>query len=118
MASFQINICGPWHRASRIAQAVHFHVHGSSSVLEAAFPEGVPVSAQQSSSTLSAFKAKLQALIEAPLETLKDLPASATARLGAAIGVACWPVDVRDPETLLKHADTDMYANKPSGRRR
>ncbi|WP_322999674.1 diguanylate cyclase domain-containing protein [Castellaniella sp.] len=29
--------------ASRIAQAVHFHVRGSASVLEAAFPEGMPV---------------------------------------------------------------------------
>lgn len=35
--------------ASRIVQAVHFHVHGSASVLEAAFPEGVPVQADLSS---------------------------------------------------------------------
>lgn len=78
--------------------------------------EFVIVAARRSSMTLSAFKAKLQAVIETPLETLKGLPDGAQARVGAAIGTACWPDDGRDPETLLKHADLDMYANKPSGR--
>ncbi|WP_414247129.1 diguanylate cyclase domain-containing protein [Castellaniella hirudinis] len=79
--------------------------------------EFVVVAAKPSSGTLTAFKAKLQALIEIPLETLKGLPADEIVRLGAAIGSACWPADGRDPETLLKRADSDMYANKPSGRR-
>ncbi|MCL1067669.1 EAL domain-containing protein [Shewanella olleyana] len=34
----------------------------------------------------------------------------------ASIGVACFPEDGRDSKTLLKHADTAMYAAKHAGR--
>lgn len=33
---------------ARISQAVHFHLHGSGAVLDAAFPEGIPVAADLS----------------------------------------------------------------------
>ncbi|HBF45793.1 MAG TPA: diguanylate cyclase, partial [Shewanella frigidimarina] len=34
----------------------------------------------------------------------------------ASIGVACFPDDGKDAKTLLKHADTAMYAAKQNGR--
>lgn len=72
----------------------------------------------QSDQALAGLKEKLREQIEAPLNDLVDIPADQAAHLGAAIGVACWPSDGRDAETLLKHADTDMYRHKPSGRSR
>jgi two-component system cell cycle response regulator len=37
-------------------------------------------------------------------------------KIGASIGVACYPTDASDPETLLKNADTAMYYAKNHGR--
>ena len=39
-------------------------------------------------------------------------------RLSASIGVALFPLDETDPDTLLRHADQSMYAAKESGRNR
>ena len=33
-------------------------------------------------------------------------------RLDASVGIACFPIDGSDPDTLLAHADRAMYANK------
>ena len=72
----------------------------------------------QSPEALASLKEKLQTRLRAPLQDLVDIPAGHVAYLGAAIGAACWPTDAIDAETLLKHADADMYHHKPSGRRR
>jgi diguanylate cyclase (GGDEF)-like protein/PAS domain S-box-containing protein len=37
-------------------------------------------------------------------------------QVGASLGVALYPQDGRDPESLLKHADVAMYAAKSQGR--
>jgi diguanylate cyclase (GGDEF)-like protein len=66
---------------------------------------------------LDSLKSKLRARIAAPLETLTNVPPGRVARLGAAIGAACWPADAQDAEALLKSADEAMYRDKPAGRR-
>lgn len=63
-------------------------------------------------------KRKLQASVELPLQTLEGVPPDRVIRLGAAIGAACWPVDAQDVEALIKRADTEMYRDKPSDKRR
>lgn len=65
-----------------------------------------------------ALKSKLVACIEAPLQTLEGLPPDRVVRLGASIGLACWPTDALDADALIKFADDEMYRDKPSGRRR
>jgi len=53
----------------------------------------------------------LEAAMQAPLEALAGLaPADFTA--GASFGIALYPDDGQDTESLLKHADADMYARK------
>lgn len=42
---------------------------------------------------------------------------SALAYTGASIGVACYPEDGQDVETLIKHADAEMYQHKNIRRR-
>src|SRR5450631_423706 len=39
-------------------------------------------------------------------------------RIGASIGIACFPVDAQSPETLLEKADEAMYHSKRTGRNR
>lgn len=56
---------------------------------------------------------KLLAALEAPL-LMDDIEIV----LSASIGIACFPQDGRDPETLLRHADDAMYLAKSRGRDR
>lgn len=58
-----------------------------------------------------AMRAHLDAALREPLAALKDL-APAETGAGAAIGMALYPDDGQDVETLLKRADADMYTRK------
>ncbi len=55
-----------------------------------------------------ATRTKLEELLGKPLQSV----ANANVATGAAVGMAMYPEHGRDVETLLKHADTDMYARK------
>lgn len=54
---------------------------------------------------------KLQRLLSAPCR-LQGCEVS----VGASIGLACYPFDARDSETLMRYADMAMYAAKGKGR--
>ncbi len=56
----------------------------------------------------------LEEKLRLPLESLKGLADGPSA--GASIGMAVYPDDGRDIDTLLKRADEDMYARKRLGR--
>lgn len=55
---------------------------------------------------------KLVAAISAPLTTLEGVPEGEQVHLGASVGIALYPADGRDVQTLLKHADQQMYQDK------
>ena len=55
----------------------------------------------------------LRTAIQAPLRTLRDIPAGESVSVGAAIGHALFPRDGMNPSDLLKHADEAMYRDKP-----
>lgn len=59
-----------------------------------------------------ATSAKLVTLIRAPLTTLQGIPDGVVVHLGASIGIALYPNDAQDVQSLLKHADQQMYAKK------
>jgi len=56
--------------------------------------------------------AQLVELISAPLTTLQGIPEGVSVHLGASVGIALYPHDANDVQTLLKHADQQMYAQK------
>ena len=56
--------------------------------------------------------AKLVAAISAPLTTLEGIPDGEVVHLGASVGIAMYPTDGQDVQTLLKHADQQMYQDK------
>ena len=58
-----------------------------------------------------AARAHLEAAMRAPLDSLAGI-APAGYQAGASFGIALYPDDGQDTETLLKHADADMYARK------
>lgn len=64
-----------------------------------------------------AVRGKLEKVIQAPLTTLKNIPEGETIWLGASIGIALYPHDGLDADTLLKHADHAMYASKQAAAR-
>lgn len=57
---------------------------------------------------------QLRTAIQAPLRTLRDIPAGESVSVGAAIGHALFPRDGMNPSDLLKHADEAMYRDKPA----
>jgi diguanylate cyclase (GGDEF)-like protein len=59
----------------------------------------------------------LEAALRKPLQSLADV-APEDYRVGASIGIAVYPDDGQDTETLLRHADADMYARKQASQSR
>lgn len=55
---------------------------------------------------------KLNMVLSAPLTCLKNVEGGENMTVGAAMGVAYFPLDGRDYDTLLKHADHAMYNDK------
>ena len=55
---------------------------------------------------------KLVELISTPLTTLQGIPNDTVVHLGASIGIALYPEDAQDVQSLLKHADQQMYTQK------
>ncbi len=60
-----------------------------------------------------AVRAHIEAALAEPLRSLAELGA-AVANAGGACGMALYPDDAQDVESLVRHADTDMYARKPA----
>lgn len=58
-----------------------------------------------------AARAHLEAAMRAPLDSLAGV-APPDFQTAASFGIALYPDDGQDTETLLKHADADMYARK------
>lgn len=58
--------------------------------------------------------AKLMSCISEPLTSLQGLPQDQLVYLSASIGIALYPQDACDAQTLLKHADQQMYRQKTS----
>ena len=56
--------------------------------------------------------AKLVAAISAPLTTLEGIPDGEIVHLGASVGIALYPTNGQDVQTLLKFADQQMYQDK------
>lgn len=54
---------------------------------------------------------KLQQLLAPPCQLQ-----GGEVKMGASIGLACYPADARDTETLMRYADMAMYAAKAKGR--
>ncbi|WP_417595760.1 diguanylate cyclase domain-containing protein [Oceanospirillum sp.] len=54
--------------------------------------------------------------VSKPLQTLDGIPEGTEVSLGASIGVACYPEDGLDAQTLLDAADQKMYADKKKQR--
>jgi len=57
--------------------------------------------------------ANIEALLRQPLELLTG-SSSLVPALGAAVGVAVYPEDGQDVDTLIRHADQQMYLRKRS----
>ncbi|UBB18759.1 diguanylate cyclase domain-containing protein [Comamonas odontotermitis] len=55
---------------------------------------------------------KIMEVLSKAFTSLKGVPAHESVHLGASIGQAIYPADGSDAQTLLKHADRDMYRQK------
>ena len=65
-------------------------------------------------SDAEAVRAHLERELLLPMDALASL-APEEAGLGAALGMAIYPDDGLDADSLIKHADKDMYSRKPGG---
>lgn len=72
----------------------------------------VVVSGAETSAAVAALSAKLAAAVEAPLQTLHNVPQGRIVSLGVAIGHAVWPADGLTADELMQCADADMYRQK------
>lgn len=62
--------------------------------------------------TAQTISAKMVDIISAPLTTLQGIPEGEIVHLGASIGIALYPHDAQDVQSLLKLADQQMHARK------
>ena len=67
--------------------------------------------AVESRADAEAARAHLEAAMRTPLDSLQGI-APADFQAAASFGVALYPDDGQDTESLLRHADADMYARK------
>ncbi|MBB6579199.1 diguanylate cyclase (GGDEF)-like protein [Comamonas odontotermitis] len=70
----------------------------------------------ETSEQASMVRDKILEVMDTPLTSLKGVPAQESVYLGASIGQAIYPADGSDAQTLLKHADRDMYRQKAQAR--
>lgn len=61
---------------------------------------------------IQSVREKIEAEFQRPLRTLQGIPEGVEVTLGVAMGVALYPRDGEDPQSLLKHADQAMYHDK------
>lgn len=59
---------------------------------------------------------RLESVLEPGLATLEGVPEGEAVTVGASIGYALYPRDGGDPQTLLRHADQEMYRRKNAAR--
>ncbi|WP_016834164.1 diguanylate cyclase domain-containing protein [Herbaspirillum lusitanum] len=60
---------------------------------------------------------KIEAVLAPPLVCLQDVEGATDMTVGASVGVAFYPQDAQDAETLIKLADQGMYEDKAAGRK-
>ena len=95
-----------------VAERLGHHVRGSDTVSRLGGDEFVVVlTAIHDASDAARITAKLLESLAEPL-----IVDDHTLNVSASIGVSLYPMDGRDPETLLQHADTALYQAKASGR--
>jgi len=98
---------------AEVAQRLRQHVRTDDHVARLGGDEFVVVlRGVDSLEVAEATSAKLVTLIRAPLTTLQGIPEGVVVHLGASIGIALYPHDAQDVQSLLKHADQQMYAKK------
>lgn len=98
---------------SEVAQRLRRHVRTNDHVARLGGDEFVVVlRGVDRRDTAQAASDKLVELISAPLTTLQGVPDGQVVQLGASIGIALYPHDAQDVQSLLKHADQQMYAQK------
>ena len=102
-----------------MAQRLLHHLHADDHVARLGGDEFVVILRNiHTRAEAEAVRVELMALIHAPLTTLRDVPDHVVVQLGASIGLALYPEDAQDMQSLLKQADQHMYAHKNAQRPR
>lgn len=95
-----------------VAERLGHHLRGSDTISRLGGDEFVVVlTAIHDASDAARITTKLLQSLAEPL-----IVDGHTLNVSASIGVSLYPMDGRDPETLLRHADTALYQAKVSGR--